>query len=86
LRDGAHIQELIPPILNETRKLHEAGFTVDLNALWRGASVDDFAIATVTGTAALALWSLKAAPTILEAQHLADALWTTRHQQESLSA
>ena len=86
LRDGAHIQEPIPPILNETRKLHEAGFTVDLNALWRGASLDDFAIATVTGTAALALWSLKAAPTIRDAQHMANALWTTRHQQESLSA
>jgi len=86
LRNGEHIQEHFPPILHEARRLHEAESAVDLQALWRGTSNDPFAKATVTSTAALALWSLKAAPTIAQAQTMADALWATRHQHESLSA
>ena len=47
---------------------------------------DRFAIVTITGTAALALWTLKATPTVAEAQDMAQDLWATRHQHESLSA
>ena len=86
LRDGAHIQETAGHILHDTRKLHEAGKTVDLSDLWQGHVRDPFAIATITGTAALALWTLKAAPTPDEAHQLALGLWASRHHTESLSA
>ena len=86
LRDGAHIAETAPAQLNERRRLHDADASVDLAALWHGTRDDPFAIATATGTAALALWSLKAAPTLTEAQSMASDLWAARHQTESLSA
>ncbi|MDX8351175.1 glycosyl transferase family protein [Cognatiyoonia sp. IB215182] len=86
LRDGAHIEASAPPILDATRRLHEVDHKVDLRGLWRGTVNDPFAVATVTGTAALALWTLKAAPDFAAAQDMADDLWATRHQQESLSA
>ncbi len=86
LRSGAHIQETVSPILQDTRRLHDTEHTVDLPALWHGTTYDPFAIATITGTAALALWTLKAAPSVQAAQTMADALWATRHQHESLSA
>jgi len=86
LRDAAHIQEAAAPILHDTRRLHEADEVIDLRGLWRGTVQDDFAVATVTGTAALALWTLKAAPTLHGAQQMATGLWATRHQHESLSA
>ncbi len=86
LRDGVHIKQKTRPIADDTRRLHEADAPVDLNALWHGKSHDRFAIATITGTAALALWTVKAAPTVAEAQDMAQDLWATRHQHESLSA
>lgn len=86
LREGAHIQEAAAPILQDTRRLHEAGKAVDLHGLWHGRVHDPFAIATITGTAALALWTLKAAPTLADADQLACRLWAKRHQSESLSA
>lgn len=86
LRDGAHIQEAAAHILQDTRKLHEAGDTIDLTDLWQGRTHDPFAIATITGTAALALWTLKAAPTPDEAHQMAQDLWASRHHTESLSA
>lgn len=86
LRDGAHIEETAPCILQDTRRLHESGALVNLRALWQGQIQDQFAIATVTGTAALALWALKAAPTFHAAHHMAQTLWVDRHQHESMSA
>lgn len=86
LRDGAHIQETAAHILQDTRKLHEAGETINLSDLWQGCVRDPFAIATITGTAALALWTLKAAPTFDEAHQMSRGLWASRHHTESLSA
>ncbi len=86
LRDGAHIEERASSILQDTRRLHESGKTVNLRALWLGQIQDQFAIATVTGTAALALWTLKAAPSFQAAYRMAQTLWNDRHQHESLSA
>ncbi|GFE66469.1 glycosyl transferase family 3 [Litoreibacter roseus] len=86
LRDGMHLQKVAPTLIDETRKLHNANHTIDPVALWHGTHVDEFAIHTVIGTAALALWTLKAAPTILQTQEMARALWTQRHRSESLSA
>jgi len=86
LRDGEHVQQAAPSLLSETRKLHEDDVSVDPHALWRGEAVDDFAVATITGTAALALWTLEGVSNLSDAQARADALWSNRHQQESLSA
>ena len=86
LRDGTHIAQTAPALVDETRRLHEVGAGADPGGLWQGRVTDAFATATVTGTAALALWTLKAAPTLAAAQTMAKALWANRHQQESLSA
>ncbi|SLN28387.1 glycosyl transferase family protein [Pseudooctadecabacter jejudonensis] len=86
LRDGAHIQTPAPAATNNTRRLHETGHAIDLSALWHGHLNDAFAIATVTGTAGLALYALKAAPTVEKADKLARALWEARHQPESRTA
>lgn len=86
LRDGAHIQEPATPLIADTRRLHEPNQTIDVYALWEGRADDPFAVATITGTAALALWTLKAAPTLTASDQLASRLWATRHQPESLSA
>ena len=79
LRDGVHIQENAPAILQETRRLHETSDDVDLRGLWHGSVEDSFVKATITGTAALALWTLKAAPTLRDAQNLAESYWVNRH-------
>jgi len=86
LRDGAHIQKTAAHILQDTRKLHQAGDTINLADLWQGRTDDPFAIATITGTAALALWTLKAAPTPDDAHQMARDLWASRNDTESLSA
>lgn len=86
LRDGGHIQTTVPPIMQETRKLHDTENPINLSDLWYDRATDPFATATITGTAALALWTLKAADTPAGAQRMACALWEERHQIESRSA
>lgn len=83
LRDGVHIKETVPALMQETRKLHDATKPINLSDLWDGRASDPFAIATITGTAALALWTLKAAETPASAHHMACSLWEQRHQIES---
>ena len=85
-RNGAFLNDVAPALLDEKRRLHEVGTAHDLGALWCGTSMDVFAVATITGTAAIALWALKAADTLEAAQDKANALWANRHQHESLSA
>ena len=86
LRNGQHIRKTVPALVGETRRLSDASASVDAEALWRGDQNDSFAECTVTGTAALALWSLKAAATFESAQELADALWSERRSSERLRA
>lgn len=86
LRAGAHIQHTAPAILSETRRLHEADTTVDPLALWQGDAIDAFAEATVTGTAALALWTLDPAMSMTQSQQQADTLWASRTQMHGVSA
>ncbi len=86
LRDGVHIQDPNPPLMCETLKLHDVSNPIDLPSLWAGHTHDPFAIATITGTAALSLWTLKAARTTGDAHMMACALWDARHHTESLSA
>ncbi len=86
LRDGKHIQETATPLVNETRRLHDVSDAIDIRGLWHGSTRDSFAKATVTGTAAIGLWTLKAAPSLYAAQDMAEALWDTRHTQKGLTA
>lgn len=86
LRDGAHIDGAATALVAQTRRLHDVDAHVDPRALWHGTAKDDFGVATVTGTAALALYALKAAPTQADADHMARTLWDARHQTESQTA
>lgn len=90
LRDGGHIEHVVPAKLSQTRRLHETDAQIDPAALWDGRLDDPFAQATVTGTAALALWTLNAAPTAAQTQQMAEQLWAQRlvlgHSYEGLSA
>ncbi len=86
LRDGAHRQVSAAPLVDETRRLHDGTDLPDLAALWHGTQQDPFSEATITGTAAIALWTVKAAPTLAQADEMAAALWADRLQQTGLSA
>lgn len=86
LRGGAHIEAQAPAILHGTRRLHEAEHPVDPAALWQGAQHDHFAQGTVIGTAALALWTLRAAPDLSAAERLAADLWARRLTQQEKCA
>jgi anthranilate phosphoribosyltransferase len=81
LRSGQELNEAAPAMLNETRRLHDTDHAFDIGSIWTGAREDPFATATITGTAALALWTLKAAPTLEEATTLATELWHHRQPQ-----
>jgi len=78
LREGQHIEQSAPAIIAQIRRLHEAEACVDPRALWQGRIRDDFAEATVTGTAALALWTLDPTTTLAQAQNRAQSLWDGR--------
>ena len=73
-------------MLSETRRLHEVEAAVDAYKLWHGQSRDAFAEATVTGTAALALWTIDPTTTIAQAQVTAQDLWANRDAYERLTA
>ncbi len=85
LRDGDHIEQLVPAELSVKRRLHEAGEEVDPTALWDGSLQDEFAQATVIGTTALALWTLKAAPTAADTYQMAQNLWDGRHSSDGVT-
>lgn len=86
LREGTHIQQTAPAILSEIRRLHDAEAPLDPMALWRGEIRDAFAEATVTGTAALVLWTVDPMGTLPQAQHKAQALWASRAITEGVAA
>ena len=83
LRRGRHIQLPAPSLQSATRRLHDADNQIDLAALWQGTLDDPFAVTTVTGTAALALWTLDPEMTLPKAQSEAERLWAWRHATES---
>lgn len=86
LRDGVALDATAEAILPEPRRLHDPDRPVDLARLWAGTLSDPFAEATVTGTAALALWTVQAAPDLSTAHALATSLWDTRHSQDRIPA
>ena len=86
LRGGDHHQTDAPALHDETRRMHEPDFDVDVLQLWAGTQTDPFATATVIGTASIALWTLGAAPTIAATDAMAATLWYARHRKQRMSA
>ena len=86
LRDGAEIDATGPMLIADTRRLHEPDCAIDLVALWAGREISSFAEATITSTTAIALWTLKDAPTLAECEARALALWDGRHLTERRTA
>lgn len=86
LRDGLDIDVRGPALLEEPRRLHETDHPIDLAGLWSGSLPDPFAEATVTATAAIALWTLGHAPNLEACQAQAETLWRSRHSQERKTA
>ncbi|MEP2718924.1 glycosyl transferase family protein [Pseudophaeobacter sp.] len=86
LRQGVEIDALAPALLEDSRRLHEPDHAIDIAALWSGAETDGFASSCVIGTAALALWTQGAAPSLTETTALATDLWTNRHSQSRRSS
>ena len=82
VRDETALNCLAPALLADTRRLHEPDTAIDLAKLWDGTQRDPFARATVTGTAAVALWTLGAAVTIADCEVMAEQLWQGRHALE----
>jgi len=85
LRDGQALRELASPLLNDPRKLND-DTQVDPAELWTGSTKDSFSENIVIGTAALALWTLKAAPDLDQSTTLARTLWANRHDKEKACA
>lgn len=81
LEDGAVHEQYVEPIIEETRRLADpAPKPGDLGRLWRGEREDEFAVATVTGTAALALMLSGPGLSLEDAQAKAVQLWQNRAQ------
>ncbi|MGR3498386.1 MAG: glycosyl transferase family protein [Limimaricola soesokkakensis] len=79
LLGGVEVDLTAQALRDETRRLADpGGKPEDLRRLWIGESDDAFATALVTGTAALALLALGAAPGLARAEALAEALWQAR--------
>ena len=86
LRAGAKTEVTAPPLMDETRRLHEADAPdITPAALWSGAQEDDFAAATVIGTAGLALYTLGAADDVASADKLAARLWAERNKSHVMT-
>lgn len=80
LRDGEPVDQSAPPMMDATRRLaDEEPKAEHLSAVWAGNHGDPFAKAIVTGTAALALWTVGRASTLDQAEILARRLWDERH-------
>ncbi|AKS46025.1 Anthranilate phosphoribosyltransferase [Octadecabacter temperatus] len=79
LRNGEELNTSAPACLSETRRMNEPEQAFDIKSLWRGSSDDTFAIETIIGTAALALWTLDEAATVSQSSALAADMWRDRH-------
>ncbi|SDE94988.1 glycosyl transferase family protein [Limimaricola pyoseonensis] len=82
LLDGAEVDLTAQALREETRRLADPGGTPeDLRRLWTDALEDEFSRALVTGTAALALLALRAAPDLARAEAMAEELWEGRDRE-----
>jgi len=85
--DGESFEERWPPLLEEPRQPHDEIMDLArLPALWRGELQDEYAIAAVTGTLAIALRTLGAAKDMVSAQQQAEQIWAARDPRQLLAA
>jgi len=79
LHDGVTSEDEWPALLDANRQPHDDEMdTARLVALWRDELDDDYAVAAVTGTVALALATMGRASTPADAQAQAEAMWQGR--------
>jgi len=78
LRDGNILEEEWPALFSTRHMKDEAMDIGRLAQLWRGEIEDEYGLAAVTGTAAIALRTLGRADTIAAAEELAANLWQDR--------
>ncbi|MGO9741483.1 MAG: glycosyl transferase family protein [Roseiarcus sp.] len=87
LHDGRYEEERWPAMLDDPRlEADEAMDLSRLGALWRAEISDAYAEAAVTGTLAIALKALDAAPDLASAEERARALWSERDRSASAAA
>jgi anthranilate phosphoribosyltransferase len=75
---GEMLQEECPALFNSRHLKDEAMDVARLARLWRGEIQDEYGLAAVTGTAAIALRMLGRAGSMTEAETLAAKWWETR--------
>lgn len=74
--------ELEWPMLNPARSDAEEAFDLDhFIAVWQGTAEHAYGYQAITGTLALALYSLQKADSIEDALNLAQQLWQQRHEK-----
>lgn len=79
LENGNCYEQTIDPLLDENRRLADpTAAQGDLARLWSGRLDDEFARATILGTAALALVAAGIAPDVAAGEARAAALWSER--------
>jgi anthranilate phosphoribosyltransferase len=79
LQDGVLAEERWPALLPDAQQeVDEAMDLSRLGAVWRGESQDDYAVAAIVGTLAIALRALGAAREVAEAEARAAELWRAR--------
>lgn len=76
--DGQASEEEWPALFTSRHMKDETMDVTRLGQLWRGEISDEYGLAAVTGTAAIALRALGRAGSIAEAEGLAAKLWQTR--------
>ena len=80
-------EEEWPPLFSGARHLKDETMDVPRMArVWEGGAEDEYGVASVTGTAAIALKLLGRAQSIADAQAQADAMWKNRNRQRVKSA
>jgi len=83
LHSGGTDVERWRPLLPEPRQAPDEDMQLkDLAALWRGELHNDYAVASVTGTLALALKLMGRAQTMQDAQKAAEVLWKERDKAQ----
>lgn len=86
LRDGIELNETAPALVSVHRRASDPTHSIDIADIWLGAQVDPFSTDTIIGTAALALWTVGAAPDIKRATDMASDLWSNRWTETRKSA
>ena len=85
VNNGVLQDELWPALFPRRHMKAEQLEPEQLALLWRGQLSDEFAEATVIGTAAVALKLLAKADTQQQAHQLAEQLWSNRNQQRVIN-